>query len=220
MAQLNDGPDVGREVVLLVALSRRKGRPAIHTDLLASDGHLRVARMSSSTRSSMTSSLMSLPGSELLPSLGMKKLLLLLPLLQMLPASAETWVTVVSVPLRPIDPYNIVDYQIDVDSIRSDEYMTSANTKWTYKDETEKVLAVCGQSKLMINSERSDAYWIKRKGKDWFGDTNKDGSTFHLHGEPYSESQPDKDNFNEWFSKTFDLLCEDKDKRRHLDGNS
>ena len=80
-----------------------------------------------------------------------------------------------------------MDYQIDVDSIRSDEYMTSANTKWTYKDETEKVLAECGESKLMINSERSDAYWIKRKGKDWFIDTNKDGSTFHTHGEPYSE---------------------------------
>lgn len=80
----------------------------------------------------------------------MKKLLLLLPLLQTLPASAETWVTVISVPLRPIDPYNIVDYQIDLDSIRSNEHITSANAKWTYKDETEKVKTACSQSMLMM----------------------------------------------------------------------
>ena len=141
----------------------------------------------------------------------MKKLLLLLPLLQMLPASAETWVTIISVPLRPIDPYNIVDYQIDLESIRSDGHITSANAKWTYKDEAEKVKAACSQSMLMM-IDRSDPnpYWKLRKGEDWYFDVNSDGSSNHLYGKPYSESQPDKDNFNEWFSKTFELLCKGK----------
>ena len=105
----------------------------------------------------------------------------------------------------------MVEYLIDIHSIRKNGRFTSAQAKWSYSNERQNVIAECSNSRLTIDagqvrpdpsSERPDPYSVKRKGKDWWFDSapNK--------GEPFTGSKdPDRYIFNRWFSGALDLLC-------------
>ena len=82
----------------------------------------------------------------------MKQLLLALPLILVAsPARAERWVTAASIPYD-LDkkPINIVDYQIDVNSIRKDGRFTSARATWNYRDDPQKIITECSNKRLII----------------------------------------------------------------------
>ena len=142
----------------------------------------------------------------------MKRLLLALPLILIAsPALAERWMTAASIPYDGTPDSRMVDYLIDIHSIRKNGRFTSAQAKWSYSNERQNVIAECSNSRLTIDagqvrpdpsSERPDPYSVKRKGKDWWFDSapNK--------GEPFTGSKdPDRYIFNRWFSGALDLLC-------------
>ncbi|QNI55209.1 hypothetical protein SynBIOSE41_02718 [Synechococcus sp. BIOS-E4-1] len=67
------------------------------------------------------------------------------------PAKAERWVTAASISYD-LDkkPINIVDYQIDINSIRIDGRFTSARATWNYRDDPHKIIAEFSKERLMI----------------------------------------------------------------------
>lgn len=109
----------------------------------------------------------------------MKQLLLAVPLILIgAPALAERWVTAASIPYDPDEkPVNIVDYQIDVNSIRKDGRFTSARAIWNYSDDPHKIITECSKERLMIVDKKLNSfpYWLIRKGEDWHFDIEKKG---------------------------------------------
>ena len=82
----------------------------------------------------------------------MKQLLLALTLILVTsPSRAERWVTAASIPYD-LDkkPINIVDYQIEVKSIRNDGRFTSARATWNYRDHPHKITAERSKERLII----------------------------------------------------------------------
>ena len=138
----------------------------------------------------------------------MKRLLLALPLILVAsPARAERWVTAASIPYD-LDkkPINIVDCQIDINSMRNNGRFTSARATWNYRDDPHRIIAECSKERLMIADKKLNPfpYWVIRKGEDWFFDIGEKGDwpTF----QPPNEA-PGKYVYREWYSGAFDLLC-------------
>ena len=138
----------------------------------------------------------------------MKQLLLALPLILVAsPARAERWVTAASIPYD-LDkkPINIVDCQIDINSMRNNGRFTSARATWNYRDDPQRIIAECSKERLMIADKKLNPfpYWVIRKGEDWFFDIGEKGDwpTF----QPPNEA-PGKYVYREWYSGAFDLLC-------------
>ena len=100
----------------------------------------------------------------------MKQLLLALTLILVTsPSRAERWVTAASIPYD-LDkkPINIVDYKIDINSIRNDGRFTSARATWNYRNDPHKIIAECSEERLMIVDKKLNPfpYWVIRKGED------------------------------------------------------
>ena len=132
----------------------------------------------------------------------MKRLLLALPLILIAsPALAERWMTAASIPHDGSPDSRMVDYLIDIHSIRKNGRFTSAKAKWSYSNELQNVIAECSNSRLTIDAGH-DPYSVKRKDKDWYFDSGPNT------GKVFTEAKdPDRYIFNRWFSGAFDLLC-------------
>ena len=138
----------------------------------------------------------------------MKRTLLALPLILIAsPAMAERWFTAASIPYDPDEkPINIVDYQIDVNSIRKDGRFTSARATWNYRDDPHTIIVECSKERLMIVDKKVSPfpYWVIRKGEDWHFDIEKKGDWPAIY--PPNQA-PGKYVYREWYSGAFDLLC-------------
>ena len=138
----------------------------------------------------------------------MKQLLLALPLILVAsPARAERWVTAASIPYD-LDkkPINIVDCQIDINSMRNNGRFTSARATWNYRDDPHKIITECSNKRLMIVDKKVNPfpYWVIQKDEDWHFDIEKKGDWPAFR--PPNEG-PYKYVYREWYSGAFDLLC-------------
>ena len=120
-----------------------------------------------------------------------------------LPASAQTWVTVNTLPYSPNNP-KIVAYQIDVSSIFTRNGYTYAKGKMNYNREVDTLTVHCKDARLQKGSNRvyPPPYWIKRVNGFWYFDdpgSSIRGQRFEDGKYGYTDSK--------WMSAIFDYLC-------------